>query len=309
MLQESDPYYIVLGGSKPGITRAIPTLSEQDDTTVVVKVENLRVAERLQGYESYFTGDVRQVAQAIAAAADYQDVFYPVAVGTINGVRVRMIFSDHRDIATLMQTPLRRKYQRVDSFLDAVKYMLAAGDRNLITEYGVAPWPLPVKLEAISTPPQTRDMRSISHAPGMAVPDVSSASTATGTGTARKKPNCTVCQRPMKGHNKLECNRRLQQSLDSPSSENSKPSQEIRPNKVAGQSPLAVPSAEVEDLVKLAQNLNISPTPPGSVDAPASEIVTKGGGRPPSSRALGTIAHSAVMMAVGAGIAFTYLSL
>ncbi|KAG6915523.1 hypothetical protein DXG01_011054 [Tephrocybe rancida] len=145
MLQESDPYYLVLGGSTPGIKRSPPQLSDGDVSTVVVKVADLHIAERLQSYQDCFAGDVRQSALAISAAVDCEGVFYPVFEGAIKGSRIRMILTDPQDAVALMQSHRRRKYQRVDSFRDAVKYMLARGDRQLIAEYGVTPWELPKK--------------------------------------------------------------------------------------------------------------------------------------------------------------------
>ncbi|KAG6904723.1 hypothetical protein DXG01_007622 [Tephrocybe rancida] len=78
----------------PGIKRSPPQLNDDDVTTVVVKVADLSMAERLQTYQECFVGDVREVAKAISAVGDYQAVFYPVVEGTIKGARIRMIFSD-----------------------------------------------------------------------------------------------------------------------------------------------------------------------------------------------------------------------
>ncbi|KAG6906188.1 hypothetical protein DXG01_015341 [Tephrocybe rancida] len=94
MIQESDPYYVVLGGSMPGIKLSLPQLSNDEATTVIVKVGDLSTAERIQTYQEFFTGGVRQVVKAISAAVDYENTFYPVVEGTLEGNHIRMILSD-----------------------------------------------------------------------------------------------------------------------------------------------------------------------------------------------------------------------
>ncbi|KAG6906404.1 hypothetical protein DXG01_014078 [Tephrocybe rancida] len=73
-----------------------PQLSNGDATTVVVKVADMCIAEQLQKYQEYFTGDARQVAQGILATADYEGVFYPVVEGMIKGACIRMILTDNK---------------------------------------------------------------------------------------------------------------------------------------------------------------------------------------------------------------------
>ncbi|KAG6914589.1 hypothetical protein DXG01_016445 [Tephrocybe rancida] len=289
-----------------------PQLGNGDVTTVVVKVANLRIAECLQKYQEYFTGDARQAARAISAALDYEGAFYPVVEGTIKGARVRMILTDNKDAIALIQSYHHRKYQRVDSFKDAVKYMLASGDRQLIVKYGVTPWALPKSRQVLSIQPPASSRQLGPREPGIIVSDVGSVSTAARNTTPRKKPECTICLRPMKGHPKPSCHT-LSRSLPRGDSKVS----------LAGNSPSASPSdtpasaaePEVDDLVKLlAQNLTITSTPPGPVSATVDPTIpgvaaSEGDPQRNSSRAFGAITHSAVMMAVGAGVAFTYLSL
>ncbi|KAG6914197.1 hypothetical protein DXG01_001812 [Tephrocybe rancida] len=270
MLEEPDQFYVVLGGSAPGITCLPPQLSDGDVMPVVVKVANLSTAKLLQKYQEYFSGDACATAQAISAAVDYECVFYPAVEGTIKGAHVRMILTDNK----------------VDSLMDAVKYMLAGGDRQLIVKYGVTPWALP---------------KSRLRVPDVIVSGVGSGSTATRSTTPRKKPHCTICLHLMKGHPKPSCHN-ISCSLlcgDSASS-------------LDGKSPSASPpdtpvsAAEVDDLVKLAQNLTIAPTPPGPADVTIPDVVVSEEDLQRNlSRVFGAITHSAVMMAIGAGAAFT----
>ncbi|KAG6913239.1 hypothetical protein DXG01_008540 [Tephrocybe rancida] len=218
-----------------------------------------------------------------------------------------------RDVVALMQSHRRRKYQRVNSFRDALKYMLARGDRQLIEEYGVTPWQLPKNREALSALPPSRASsrrpRAGTSASDVVTTDAGSVSTTTiasapttttSTTAPRKKPSCTVCLRPMKGHPRPACRTRSRApngaSAGSPA---------IRPPSVT---PASVP--EVDDLIELTQGLNISPPAP-TADIPAiSDSSTPADGvRLTSLVALGTLTRSAVMMAVGTGAAFTYLSL